>query len=157
MTKDDQGLSTRERAFADLVLEGIPAVRAYQQAGYKANDLTAKKCAYLMLRRPHVITYLREERRAMAELSRMEKWELIQFLTNAITTPVGQVDENSPLAQEYTTDEIGKEKIRTRVKMIGKLDSAKLLASMLGWSAPEKTGGTGVSKLAELVGLTRKS
>jgi len=93
----------------------------------------------------------------MAELSRMEKWELIQFLTNAITTPVGQVDENSPLAQEYTTDEIGKEKIRTRVKMIGKLDSAKLLASMLGWSAPEKTGGTGVSKLAELVGLTRKS
>jgi len=157
MPKDDDGLTKRERTFADKVLEGMPATRAYQAAGYKANEQTARKNAYLVLRRPQVIAYMREERKALAELARLEKWQLVEYLTQVITTPVGHVDETSPLAQEYTVDEIGREKVRTRVKMIGKLDSAKLLASMLGWTTPDREKPKGNSKLSELIRLTRKS
>lgn len=68
----------------------------------------------------------------------MKKEDLIDFLESAIKTEVGSVDERSRLAQEVTIDMVGEGVVRKKVKMVGKLDAAKLLAVLTGWNAPEK-------------------
>ena len=135
--------SPREVAFVEALLAGkdgkpMPAGRAYEAAGYKARGASADSLASKMLRKDKVSAYLKKRRREMAEASQIEKWQLVEFLQRGLFTPVGKVDENSDLAQEVTTDEVGETVIRKKVKMVGKIESAKLLATLLNWAEPEK-------------------
>ena len=104
-----------------------------------------------MLRKDKPMAYVRAERRRMAEADQYQKWQLIEFLTRAITTPVGQIDEESDLAQEVTREEIGEQVARTRIKIVGKLDAAKQLATLLSWNAPEKITLDASEQLAGLL------
>ncbi len=68
---------------------------------------------------------------------------MVQWLVDALKTPVGEIDQNHPLAQELTTDEVFVEKkgskvIKRRIKTVGKNECARLLCDMMGWKAPEK-------------------
>jgi len=105
----------------------------------------------IMLRKDKPMAYVRAERRRMAEADQYQKWQLIEFLTRAITTPVGQIDEESDLAQEVTREEIGEQVARTRIKIVGKLDAAKQLATLLSWNAPEKITLDASEQLAGLL------
>lgn len=90
-----------------------------------------------------------------------EKEEIMRLLYHAAITPVGYVDEESPLAQEVTWEEVstggaqgqlrrgnadsGNEVesppatvIKRKVKMMGKNEAAKLLAQMQGWEKPKE-------------------
>jgi phage terminase small subunit len=149
--KDDFGLSPRERTFADGFIGGLPAGRAYERAGYKARGGSADSLACKMLRKDKLMAYVRAARRRMAEADQYQKWQLIEFLTRAITTPVGQIDEESDLAQEVTREEIGEQVARTRIKIVGKLDAAKQLATLLSWNAPEKITLDASEQLAGLL------
>lgn len=65
----------------------------------------------------------------------------MRFLHAVVMTPVGYVDEESPLAQEVTRDIIEKgddepDVLKVRVKMPGKKECAELLAKMQGWEKP---------------------
>ena len=69
----------------------------------------------------------------------MKRWEMIEWLTRVIRTGPGQVGPDSELAQEYQSDDLP-EGTRTRVRMVPKMDAAKQLATLLGWSGPELSG-----------------
>lgn len=154
--KDENGLNAREKRFADLVISGMAAGRAYEKAGYAARGGVADTNASRMLRNAQVASYIRAERKALSDQARIEKWQAMDFLTDAIITAVGDVDEKSILAQEVTTESIGEHILKKKVKMVSKLDSLKLLAAMLGWNAPEKKEIDVSDRLAEMVRLTRK-
>lgn len=137
-TKDEDGLSPRQRKFAELFLcgpkgEPMPAGRAYEAAGYASRGDAADVCASKMLRTPKVAAFVKRRRREIAEAAQIEKWELIDFLTRGLLTPVGDVNAKSDLAQEVQVDEAG-----MKIKMVGKLECAKQLATLLQWNAPEK-------------------
>lgn len=154
--KDEYGISARQRKFVDLVLAGRAAGRAYEQAGYSARGMNANSEASKLLKKPNISQYLKAERKKLAEASQIEKWELIEFLTRAIRTPIGELNQNDDLVQEVTKDEVGEQTIRTKIKMVGKLDAAKQLATLLNWNAPVKVEVDGTAELAELIGLVRK-
>ena len=136
--RDEHGLNIRERKFADHVLAGMPAGRAYEKAGYTARGAAADTGASISLRNPKMAAYIKGERRKAAEANQLERWELVGYLCRVLKTPVGSVDEMHELAQEVVRDEIADEVTRSRIKMIDKMAAAKQLAQMLGWNEPEQ-------------------
>jgi hypothetical protein len=92
------------------------------------------------------------------EKSEFRRDDLVRLLASALQTPVGEIDETSPLAQEMTEDLVGGGRrgqlrrgdapsgneevspvvIRRRVKSIGKIEAARLLAEIMGWKSPEQ-------------------
>src|SRR6476620_3045816 len=52
-----RALNPRHRKFADLVLSGLPAGRAYERISQSRGD-AADACAAEMLRRPRIQTYI---------------------------------------------------------------------------------------------------
>lgn len=136
-------LSPREAAFVEALLSGkdgkpMPAGRAYEAAGYKAKGGVADTNASRLLRNAKVAAKIKQRRREMAEACQIEKWQLVDFLSRALLTPVGEVDETSDLAQEVTTDEVGEAVLRKKIKSVGKIEAGKLLATLLNWTEPEK-------------------
>jgi phage terminase small subunit len=51
-------LSTQQKRFADGVLSGLHAGRAYEAAGYNSTGSTADVCASQLLRKPKVSEYI---------------------------------------------------------------------------------------------------
>lgn len=132
-------LNPRQRKFAELVVDGMAAGRAYEKAGYAARGGTADSSAYKLLRNAQVYDYIQELRRKAAARSEMKRWEMIEWLTRVIRTGPGSLGPESELAQEFQTDELP-EGSRTRVKMVPKMEAAKQLATLLGWTVPEADG-----------------
>lgn len=124
--------------FAQDVARGITFTQAYINAGYKKNDGNAARLSKNEL----VLSRIEWIKKKAADDLGMTKQELLQYLVKGIITPVVEMDENSPYAQEVTRDYLGSETekqiIRKRIKSISKMDAAKLLTTMLGWNAPEK-------------------
>ena len=150
-------LSIRQKKFADGYIGGLTGTAAYEAAGYSARGQAAASSASKLLRNPNVFAYVKTTRRELAEANQFEKWQLVEFLTRAITTPVGRIDENSDLAQEVTRDELGQEVERVRIKSVGKLDAAKQLATLLSWNAPEEIKLDASDRLAGLLKKLRLS
>ncbi len=152
-TADLPKLTIRQQRFADLVLSGMSQTAAYIKAGYAVKGADAG--ASRMATHPGVSAYLETEREKTAERERIKKWEVLDFLSNVIRTPIGEVDESSMLAQEVTRDEIGEEILRTKIKMADKLGSVDRMAKILGWYAPEKHQHNVSDELADLIRETR--
>lgn len=136
-------LNDRQRMFAELVVSGMPAGRAYEQAGYKSRGAAADVNASKLIRNPKVSKFMAELREKAMESAQMSLNEALAFLADAIRTPVGEVDENHPLCQEWVRQEVGDggENVSTwtiRTKMVGKLEAVKQLALMMGWNKPEE-------------------
>ena len=144
-------LNPRQQTFADLVLAGAPAGRAWQQAGYQARGNSAEVQASKALKKEKFKAYLKDERMRMEKVGQMERDELVAWLASVIRTPAGNLTEDSPLVQQYIKEELAGEVIRTRVEMVSKLEACKLLAAVMGWNAPTKMEIQPSEKLAELI------
>lgn len=132
----DEGLNPRQRTFADLYLSGVPATRAYTRAGFQSQSASSN--AYRLLAHPSVAAYIAAEQKRMADESRLQKWQVIDFLCRVITTPVHGLPDDSPLIQEHVTmSSANGDFTRIRVKMISKLDAIKQLYLFLGWSGTD--------------------
>jgi len=131
-------LNPRQQAFADLVLAGTPAGRAWERAGYEARGNSAEVQANKALKKPRIRAYLKAERAHMQETGRMERHELVTYLADVIRTPIGELTPNSPLVKRFTKVELADGVIRTSIEMVSKSDACRLLAIIMGWSAPEK-------------------
>jgi len=71
-------MNDRQRKFAELVVQGRPASRAYQEAGYSATGNSAEASASQLLRNPKVAEYveeLRGEVKAASKFTRESKLE----------------------------------------------------------------------------------
>lgn len=137
---EDDGSKPLENAkhekFANLVVEGKPSRVAYAAVfGAHATVDSIDASASRLLSRGKVnlrVQHLKERASSRMVLTVRERRE---FLASVVRTPVGAIDENSPLAQEviYEESERGS---RTKVKMPGKLEALKLDAEMAGELTP---------------------
>jgi phage terminase small subunit len=155
--KEDHGLSARQKLFADFYIEAlghnIAAGVSYVRAGYSNNG--AAEGASRLLKNDKVAAYIEAEQQRLSEKMRIKKWQLLEFLSEAITTPIGDVNKDSTLCQEHTVDEVGEETVRTKIKMVDKLGAADRLCRMLGWFQPEVVKHEATEELEELIRLTR--
>lgn len=154
-TATDPGLNPRQMKFVHLFTGGMAAGRAYEAAGYACKGHAADVAASRLLTNVDIRKAMKDVRRALSESDRWEKWQMLDFHQAVLETPIGELDENSVLVQEVTTDEIGEAVIRKKIKMVGKMDSAKEFAKLMGWYAPEKLELDASDELADLIRETR--
>jgi hypothetical protein len=149
-------LNPRQKKFADLVIEGTPAGRAWTQAGYQATGNAAEVQASLALKKPKFKAYLKAERERLEKAGEMRRDDLVSWLAAVIRTPIAHVSADSPLCQEFSCEDI-EGGTRTRIKMASKMEACRQLAQIMGWNAPEKVEFTAADKLAEIVRRIRNS
>jgi len=141
-TAEQMLVNPAHERFCQLYSDGRFSGRScYAQAFGSENDGTCRTEACTLLTKPDIqqrIAWLRAE---SLKNWKCEKEEVMRFLHAVVMTPVGYVDEESPLAQEVTRDIIEKgddepDVLKVKVKMPGKKECAELLAKMQGWEKP---------------------
>lgn len=155
------GLNDRQRNFAQMVVNGMAAGRAYEAAGYSAKGGTADSCATKLLRNAQVEEYMGVLRQKVEDASQLTLLETLQFLALAVRTPVGDIDEDSPLAQEVTKDVLesqGETNItRVKIKSVSKIEAIRLAVQIKGWNKPQQVEVGMDSALTDLFLSIRKS
>jgi len=124
--------------FAQLVAFGHTGVQAYRDAvSTECTTKTAMEAASRLLADCKIAARVAELRILADEtLEKRLGWtkeKAMRYLVEILETPVGEVDENHRLAQEYSMDEKG-----LKVKLVSKADAMKQLAAMTTWNEPEK-------------------
>jgi hypothetical protein len=126
----------RWEQFAQRVASGESATAAYR-ATYKAPCKSAEAHGCRLVRNGKVSARIAEIQQAAATTAVMSLQEKREFLAAIGRTPIGEVDEHSPLCQH-----IHRTKTRLRVTMPGKLQAimldARLAGELRGDSAPVK-------------------
>lgn len=115
----------------------------YMQAyGDDLKGDTARTNASRLLANANVAARVEHLKREGAKNAEAEVGEVIRMCLNIMRTPVGYVDEESPLAQEVQRDITGTEDegvvTKVKVKIPGKLEAAKLLTEIKGWKKPQE-------------------
>lgn len=115
----------------------------YMQAyGDDLKGDTARTNASRLLANANVAARVEHLKREGAKNAEAEVGEVIRLCLNIMRTPVGYVDEESPLAQEVQRDITGTEDegvvTKVKVKIPGKLEAAKLLTEIKGWKRPQE-------------------
>jgi hypothetical protein len=131
----------KHETFAQELAKGSTLEAAYLTAGFKAH----RGNSFRLSENEHVKGRVNELKTEANGASTLSKQEAIEWLCKAITTPVGKIDENSPLAQEviYKPGE-------KRVKSVSKMDALKTLGSWCGW----EKGTEAENKLADTLGAS---
>lgn len=124
--KDKFGLTPARRRFLDAYLAGLKVPDAADVAG------VAQKEGWKILRMPESRAFLDHHWQEKAADERLSRNETIAHLVEAILTPVGDIDETSPLAEvvEIRVGPDGEES--QKVKAISKIECLKMLNRMLG-------------------------
>ncbi len=150
----------KHEAFAQAVAEGLSAAEAHRQAYPGNKPETSETNGPKMLRSAQValrVEELRGVQRAILEKEfEMSRADVLRFLVEVVKTPIGKIDENHPLCQEYA-EQAGPNGVSYRYKMPSKLDAAEKIIKMAGYYAPEKVehSGTMVGLLARLTGAKK--
>ena len=98
--KPERPLNDRMRRVCELVVKGVPAGRAYEQAGYTSRGEVADQAASRLLATVKVAAYLKTLREAASKDAAFGRDDLIGFLVQIIKTPVSEVGHDSRLAQK---------------------------------------------------------
>ncbi len=109
-----------EKKLVRLVLTGVPRGRAYQQCGYHGSPIgSSTVCANTILQRPRVQVYMDELKDRMSERFKQEEEqdflsldEIRRYCADAVRTPISEVTEHHPLAEELTVTASGDRKIK---------------------------------------------
>ncbi len=144
-------VSEQQRRFCELLMISMPAGRAYERAGYVAKGDAADAAASRLLGNAKVAAYLERLRAEAAEKAGMDRDGLVQYLVDVLKTPVGKIDANHVLCQEWAMDEEGS----LRVKMPAKLAAAKQLADIMGWNKPQEVKVNLSDQLADIIARVR--
>lgn len=126
-------VNDRQRRFCEFVMRGLAAGRAYEAAGYEASGDAADVQASKLLRNPKVAHYLDGLRAEATAAAGRDRDDMVAKLWEIVETPVGKLNENHPLAQEFRIDEGG-----LAVKMPSKLGALKQLCAVMGWNKPQE-------------------
>ena len=146
----------RRQKFALLILEGVPAGRAYEQAGYHQHGARADSAGHKLRHRPEVAAFIAHRQESLQQSAQTTSEQLAEWLVAVIQTPCGNLDGTSRLVQKYHCEEIGGIVIRKRVEMVSKLDACRQLAVLMGWNKPERVEFTAAEQLAELIQTIRQ-
>ena len=146
------GLATYEMAFMRLYAQGFKPFEAMViiadniEEWVDFTDLQIKNQALKVLKKPVAKAYLKKLTDKLEELGVASMLEMQMFLTDAIRTPIGMIDDDSPLCQKKTvvkrtvTQKDGSvvETETVTLESINKMDAGKTLIKMKGWDAPVK-------------------
>jgi hypothetical protein len=146
-SKPETPITDRMRRVCELVVSGMPAGRAYERAGYTARGDVADQAASRLLGTVKVARYLEKLRAEAAIKAGMERDDLVQYLVDVLKTPVGKIDANHFLCQEWSMDEEG----GIKVKMPAKLVAAGQLAAIMGWNKPQEVKVDATQSFAEML------
>jgi hypothetical protein len=128
-----EGVNDRQRRFCEFIMRGLAAGRAYEAAGYEASGDAADVQASKLLRNAKVAKYLDGLRQEAKASAGRDRDDMLSKLWEIVETPVGKLNENHPLAQEFRFDENG-----LAVKMPSKLGALKQLCAVMGWNKPQE-------------------
>lgn len=101
---------------------------AYQIA-FDCSKATAEDRAYLLAKEIGINRRIKWIQAQSAGEGIASKSQVLRFLTDAMSTPVGRIDADNPLAQEVEDRPDGSRK----VKGVPKLPAVELLAKLQGW------------------------
>lgn len=146
-------LNERQERFCQLVASGRPHGRAYEEAGYSAKGRSADAQAAKLVAKGNVQARIAELMKENASGCRLSREQAMAYLCDIIETPVGDIDPQHKLAQEYR--EPG-ETTGGMIKMPAKLDAFKELAKMCGWYEPDKIEHSVTDEIAEMMMRIRK-
>ena len=104
-------MNDRQKKFADLIIMGKPASRAYKEAGYSATGNGAEVNGHKLLKNPEIKAYIETAKERAAEAAEIEREDIVKFYADVIR------------GGDETRD---------------KLTAARDLAKMMGWNEPEK-------------------
>lgn len=160
----------KHEAFAQAVAEGMSGTAAYRanvaEPGTKTESCMSLASVLLSdLKIASRVAELRTSFREVLEKRLGVRQETIaRFLVGVLETPVEEVSENSPLAQEVKRSrkfvgrgEDAEEWEIEQIKTPSKMDAAKELNKMAGWYEPEEvkhSGSVEIPGLSEAIAAT---
>jgi hypothetical protein len=120
----------------------MSASEAYLKSGYttKNPDVCGAKLLGKVGKR------IDEIRVKSAELCRISKRELLEFLADAVQTPAGNVTSKDKLCQSIKITEQG-----TELKIPDKLKAAEMIAKMCGYNEPDELNLSASDSLTQLL------
>lgn len=139
---------TRHERFAVMVAEGKPATQAYVDV-YCCTLENAERNAYRVRDYDGVNQRVKYLQSQAASAKIMSQREAMEYLSDAVRTPIGEIDENSPLAQEVEYKEDGSRK----VKSVPKLGAIEQLAKLAGWGSQAERPGIRLRLVASQAGV----
>lgn len=140
-TKARKSLNARQRKFCELIVDGSSQARAYLDAGYQLSKPDyAWSHSSRLIRNGKIQAYIEELRKDAETSAVCSLAEKRQFLAQIIRTPIGEVDENSPLAQEKTVRHEGEGATVEKIKMMSKADAIKLDNQLAGHGVGDGRG-----------------
>ena len=157
------GLASFETAFLRLYAQGFQLLKAIQIIGAEIDawkdfsDIQLKNQAVMIMKKPAARKYLDSLNEELEKRGVASMLEVQMFLTDAIRTPIEDIDSTSALCQKKTTTTTimknGDKVERVFIESVDKLKSAVTLIKMKGWEAPTKvdvnhTGGVMVVPMA---------
>lgn len=87
----------RHVKFADMVLDGVPAAKAYKQAGFKAkNAQTAAASSSRLLKNANIRQYMEAIQRQAADGKVLSLRAKREFLCRIVSTPLMSIDPRGP-------------------------------------------------------------
>lgn len=171
----------QQERFCQLMADGRYSGRSCYAHAYECeNEASARTLAWRLLTKVDITDRIAWLRAESLKNWKCEKEEVMRFLHQVITTPVGYVDEESPLAQEVQREEMqmggargqlkrgqaesGNEEenppvevTKVKIKTPGKVEAAKLLAQMQGWDkSKDDPMAKAVDTMAEMVRMIRE-
>ncbi|MDB6133755.1 MAG: terminase small subunit [Verrucomicrobiales bacterium] len=146
--------SPRDEIFCQQIALGRTDSDAYRIAGGKAKQPNRRTTA--LRAKPGIEERIAELRAGTQAEFEVTREDLINFYGRVLMTPVGEVNEDSRLAQEVSTTYAG-ESYTKKVKMVSKIDAARELTKLMGWYEPEKVevSGTLQGLLGRLMGVRK--
>ena len=136
-------INLRQEKFCQAYATYGNASKAYREAYQGA--LGAGSSGFRMLQNAEIKARIEEITGEACEKSEIDRDYLIQFWREVADTPIGEIDESHPLAQEYQLNESG-----MKIKMPSKEQAAKELARLIG---AYETPKLKISADDDLVGL----
>jgi phage terminase small subunit len=139
----------QQERFCQFVANGMPAARAYKQAGYaiKSKDDAAAAASRLLSRNASVRVRIKELKEQFAQSCEMTREDLRNYLIEVLATPVGEITPSHRLCQAHKTTADMSE-----VKLPDKLRAAEQLAKMMGWNEPDKHDVSGGIEIVVRIG-----
>jgi phage terminase small subunit len=150
--KRKKGLTQQQLRFCEFYLQGMPAGRAYMQAGYSPKNLNnARVNASQLLTKPSVREYIEEQRRQIKKTFELNRGMLIENLLNIA---LGNVVEEQPVARFVGQ---GVQEIKIIKKATNPRDRAKATEILLRLISEEgETGLQGVANTSPIAEFSKQ-
>ena len=144
--------NTDYQRFAHLVVSGKTQMDAYLAVHPNSSRLNADRHSHRFAKIPAVKAHIKRLLAKSAVKAQITRQQLIDYLSDALHTPAGDIHPNHPLCQKLRPTRDG-----TELSMPDKLGAAALLSKLQGWNEPEKHELTTTTELTLLLETLRGS